>query len=95
MRQETWLIIQASYLFIFDSLVTPYIIVYISIYPICLLLTNIYWQISHEFRALDKLYQDVIADITKRMGCGMTVFFDRDLDTEKHWDEVSDDASFP
>ena len=45
-------------------------------------------QISHEFRGLSKLYQDVIADITKKMGHGMTVFFTRELNTEAEWDEV-------
>lgn len=34
------------------------------------------------------MYQDVIADITKKMGHGMTVFFSRELDTEQDWNEV-------
>ncbi|KAF6023690.1 hypothetical protein EB796_018006 [Bugula neritina] len=43
--------------------------------------------ISHEFRGLNKSYQEVIADITKRMGHGMTVFFSRELNTQEDWNE--------
>lgn len=52
-------------------------------------LDTVLQQISHEFRGLSKIYQDVIADITKKMGHGMTVFFTRELNTEAEWDEVS------
>jgi len=37
---------------------------------------------------LNKSYQEVIADITKRMGHGMTVFFSRELNTQEDWNEV-------
>ena len=51
--------------------------------------TLIFLQISSEFRKLKPLYQEVIADITKGMGEGMTVFIDRAPDSYKDWDEVS------
>lgn len=46
-------------------------------------------QISAEFRSLPPMYQEVIEDITHSMGCGMTVFLERKIDTMAEWDEVS------
>lgn len=43
--------------------------------------------ISLEFRSLDPLYRNVISDICRSMGEGMTVFFERELVTEEEWDE--------
>ncbi|XP_050389629.1 squalene synthase isoform X1 [Patella vulgata] len=43
--------------------------------------------ISYEFRQLEPVYQQVISDICKQMGAGMTVFFERDLITLAEWDE--------
>ncbi|XP_067939396.1 squalene synthase-like [Watersipora subatra] len=43
--------------------------------------------ISHEFRMLKKEYQEIIAEITEKMGLGMTVFFSRELETDEDWDE--------
>ncbi|ESP03225.1 hypothetical protein LOTGIDRAFT_56072, partial [Lottia gigantea] len=43
--------------------------------------------ISHEFRELAPIYQETISEITRKMGEGMTVFFERDLITLEEWDE--------
>lgn len=43
--------------------------------------------ISAEFRKLNPLFQEVISDITKGMGEGMTVYIDRAPDSYKDWDE--------
>ena len=46
-------------------------------------------QISAEFRRLAPVFQEVIADITRRMGEGMTVFLEAKIDSLEQWDEVS------
>ncbi|XP_013379159.1 squalene synthase-like [Lingula anatina] len=43
--------------------------------------------ISHEFRKLAPLYQEVISDICCKMGDGMTVFLEGHVDSKKQWDE--------
>ncbi|XP_077990263.1 squalene synthase-like [Glandiceps talaboti] len=43
--------------------------------------------ISAEFRTLAPVFQDVIADICKRMGVGMTVFMEREVMTNADWNE--------
>ncbi|KAL5014877.1 hypothetical protein ScPMuIL_009147 [Solemya velum] len=43
--------------------------------------------ISTEFRNLRRVYQHVIEDICKKMGLGMTVFLERDVDSLAEWDE--------
>lgn len=43
--------------------------------------------ISSEFRKLKPIYREVISDITKRMGRGMTVYLDKAPDTMLQWDE--------
>ena len=45
-------------------------------------------QISEEFRRLKPLFQEVISDITAKMGSGMTVFLEGKVDTLAQWDEV-------
>ncbi len=47
-----------------------------------------YLQISGEFRQLKPVLQEVIADITEKMGSGMTVFLQSKVDTMAEWDEV-------
>ena len=39
------------------------------------------------FLSLKKEYRDVIADITKRMGAGMSNFIKREVETLQDWDE--------
>ena len=46
-------------------------------------------QITGEFRQLKPHFQEVIADITEKMGGGMTVFLERKVNTMTEWDEVS------
>ena len=46
-------------------------------------------QISSEFRNLKPIFQEVISDITKKMGSGMTVFLTDKVDSMTQWDEVS------
>ncbi len=46
-------------------------------------------QISAEFRQLKPVFQDVIADIAKKMGEGMTKFLVDKVGTMAQWDEVS------
>lgn len=43
--------------------------------------------ISAEFRRLAPVFQEVIADITRRMGEGMTVFLEAKIDSLEQWDE--------
>ncbi|XP_041361513.1 squalene synthase-like isoform X2 [Gigantopelta aegis] len=43
--------------------------------------------ISYEFRQLDECYQTVISDICMKMGKGMTVFLDRDIETVEEWNQ--------
>ncbi|XP_076457035.1 squalene synthase-like isoform X2 [Babylonia areolata] len=43
--------------------------------------------ISHEFRELRPVFQEVIADICRKMGSGMTVFLDRGVGSLEEWDE--------
>ena len=45
-------------------------------------------QISSEFRQLRPVFQEVIADIAKRMGSGMTVFLQEKVGSMAEWDEV-------
>ncbi len=45
-------------------------------------------QISAEFRQLKPVFQDVIADIAKNMGEGMTRFLVDKVGTMAQWDEV-------
>ena len=45
-------------------------------------------QISSEFRQLRPVFQEVIADIAKRMGSGMTVFLQEKVGSMAQWDEV-------
>lgn len=49
----------------------------------------VWLQISGEFRQLKPLLQEVIADITQKMGSGMTVFLETKVDKMAEWDEVS------
>lgn len=37
---------------------------------------------------LDQKFRDVIEDITRQMGEGMTVFLDKEVGSMKQWDEV-------
>lgn len=46
------------------------------------------WQITREFHELAGVYHEVISDICCKMGHGMTVFLDRDIDTIEEWNEV-------
>ena len=46
-----------------------------------------YPKVTAVFLSLKKEYQDVIADITKRMGEGMSNFIKREVVTLKDWDE--------
>jgi phytoene/squalene synthetase len=46
-----------------------------------------YPKVTAVFLGLKKEYQDVIADITKRMGAGMSNFIKREVVTLKDWDE--------
>ena len=46
-----------------------------------------YPKVTAVFLALKKEYQDVIADITRRMGEGMSNFIKREVVTLKDWDE--------
>lgn len=43
--------------------------------------------ITEEFRRLEIVYQDIIADITKKMGSGMCVFLEKDVGSLAEWDE--------
>eukprot|EP01135_Chromosphaera_perkinsii_P001147 Nk52_evm4s159 gene=Nk52_evmTU4s159 len=43
--------------------------------------------VIEEFLKLDKVYQDVIADICKRMGHGMSKYLTATVQSEKDWDE--------
>ena len=45
-------------------------------------------QISGEFQCLSPMFQEVIADITCKMGVGMTVFLEDQVDSMLQWDEV-------
>ena len=45
-------------------------------------------QISREFRRLKPVFQEVISDITQRMGSGMCVFLENQVDSMAQWDEV-------
>ena len=45
-------------------------------------------QISSEFRMLKPVFQEVIADITMKMGSGMTVFLVDKVSSMAQWDEV-------
>lgn len=47
-------------------------------------------QISREFRKLAPVYQDVISDICRRMGVGMTEFVDKGPDIVEQWEKVSE-----
>ncbi len=59
--------------------------------PGSLLLTlSFFSQISAEFRGLKPVYQEVISDVCRRMGEGMTVYLDKAPDTLAQWDEVND-----
>ena len=53
-------------------------------YILCMLLV----QISAEFRRLQPVFQEVITDITKKMGSGMCVFLEDKVGSMKQWDEV-------
>ncbi|XP_064620625.1 squalene synthase-like [Lineus longissimus] len=44
-------------------------------------------QITAEFQKLKPLYQEVISDITQRMGEGMCKYMQADVDTLEDWDE--------
>ncbi|XP_067386481.1 squalene synthase-like [Emydura macquarii macquarii] len=44
--------------------------------------------ISLEFRNLSKVYQDVIADVCRRMGAGMAELLQRKVDSLHDWDKV-------
>ena len=46
-----------------------------------------YPKVTAVFLSLKKEYQDVIADITKRMGAGMSNFIKREVVTLEDWDE--------
>ena len=50
--------------------------------------THTHTQISAEFRALKQKYQEVISDITCKMGNGMCVFLQDEVVTMAQWDEV-------
>ncbi|XP_002735807.1 squalene synthase-like, partial [Saccoglossus kowalevskii] len=43
--------------------------------------------ISAEFRSLDPIYQDVIRDICREMGAGMTLYLQKEVLTNADWDE--------
>nr|XP_008120692.1 PREDICTED: squalene synthase [Anolis carolinensis] len=43
--------------------------------------------ISLEFRKLKKVYQDVIADICRKMGLGMAEFLEKKVESEEDWDK--------
>ena len=43
-------------------------------------------QVVTEFLALKPLYRETIADITKRMGAGMSEFLDKEVVTKSEWD---------
>ncbi|KAL8578820.1 hypothetical protein ACOMHN_022113 [Nucella lapillus] len=43
--------------------------------------------ISHEFRELSSEYQEVISDICRRMGSGMTLFLDTHVNSLQEWNE--------
>ncbi|XP_067388283.1 squalene synthase-like isoform X1 [Emydura macquarii macquarii] len=43
--------------------------------------------ISLEFRNLSKVYQDVIADVCRKMGAGMAEFLQRKVDSLHEWDK--------
>ena len=34
------------------------------------------------------MFQEVISDITEKMGSGMTVFLEKEVDSMDQWDEV-------
>nr|XP_060611094.1 squalene synthase-like [Anolis sagrei ordinatus] len=44
-------------------------------------------MISLEFRKLSKVYQDVIADICRKMGLGMAEFLEKKVESEEDWDK--------
>ncbi|XP_067388284.1 squalene synthase-like isoform X2 [Emydura macquarii macquarii] len=46
--------------------------------------------ISLEFRNLSKVYQDVIADVCRKMGAGMAEFLQRKVDSLHEWDKLED-----
>jgi farnesyl-diphosphate farnesyltransferase len=46
-----------------------------------------YPKVTAVFLGLKKEYRDVIADITKRMGAGMSSFIKREVESLKDWDE--------
>ena len=45
-------------------------------------------QVSGEFRQLKPVFQEVISDITQRMGSGMCVFLEDRVGSMAQWDEV-------
>ena len=45
-------------------------------------------KISQEFRNLKPIFQEVISDITEKMGSGMTVFLSDKVSAMAQWDEV-------
>ena len=47
-----------------------------------------YTQISAEFRKLKPQFQEIINEITMKMGSGMTVFLTEEVKTMDEWDEV-------
>ncbi|XP_062825664.1 squalene synthase isoform X1 [Anolis carolinensis] len=49
--------------------------------------------ISLEFRNLAKVYQDVIADVCRKVGLGMAEFLEKKVESEKDWDKYCHYAS--
>lgn len=47
-----------------------------------------YVQITQEFQQLNTVYQTVISDICCKMGNGMVVFLQRDVESLEEWNEV-------
>ena len=45
-------------------------------------------QVSSEFRCLKLVFQEVISDITMKMGSGMCVFLENEVGSLSQWDEV-------